>query len=158
MDANRASQLLDRQLVWISAADAKVGPILAMATAMLGVLAALVPEPTEWTILTALASAAAAVALLFALVALFLAAFPRTTGPLGSIIFFGGIVSKDIKAYEDALLTTADDELIRDLARQIHRNAEIADIKYRWVRRAGVSLFVSLLPWLLAVFTLYRHL
>lgn len=157
MDPNRASQLMDRQLVWISAADSKVAPILAISTAMLGVLAALVPDPKNWTILAALTAAGATIALLFALFALFLAAFPRTTGPLGSLIFFGGIVTKGIDKYVEELVAVTDDDLVRDLGQQIHRNAEIANAKYRWVRYAGIALFVSLLPWVLAVYILYRQ-
>lgn len=45
----RSNDLLSKQLSFIFAADNKVAPIFAINTAMLGVLAALIPPIANWT-------------------------------------------------------------------------------------------------------------
>lgn len=82
-----AQWMLERQLHWISAADMKVGVVVAIDTAMLGGLAAAfasTQERTGWAI------AACILALGLAGVGLFcaaLAVFPRLDGPPDSMLF-----------------------------------------------------------------------
>jgi hypothetical protein len=42
-------RILSRNLSWVAAADTKIAPVLAIDTAMLGVLAALAPVGFQWT-------------------------------------------------------------------------------------------------------------
>lgn len=44
---------LARLLEWVSVADAKIPLVLAISTSMLGVIAALFPKATGWSILSA---------------------------------------------------------------------------------------------------------
>lgn len=148
---------LSRQLGWIAAADSKASFVFAVGTAMLGVLAAVSPNALhEWQPITAIVAALAVVILLASLSSLCFATFPRTTGPKGSLIFFGGIAERSREKFRDAVLQLSVEAYASDLAAQCHRNAEIACCKFKWVQRALVALFLSVLPWGTAVFVLYN--
>lgn len=148
---------LSRQLSWIAAADAKTSTVFAFSTVMLGVLAALVPSPTAWSTAPAVFTALSGLLLLAALLFSTFAAFPRTPDPRGSLVYFGGIAEMESEAFEEMLLEMETATYLKDLAKQCHRNAEIAKTKYAWVKRAMLVLYISALPWLLAVYHLYRQ-
>lgn len=148
-------RILGRNLGWIATADSKVAPILAVDTAMLGVLAALVPRPSGWTFLQVAATSLAVALLLASVVCLVLAVFPRTEGPRGSRVYFGSIAKMEREAYVTSILSGVTQELLQDFTRQCHRNAEIADAKFSYVRRAMLLVFFSIIPWLVAVALLY---
>jgi hypothetical protein len=57
-------------------------------------------------------------------------------------------------AYGEAVRTITEQEYLDDLIRQTHRTAEIATQKYRWIQRAQLAWYISILPWLLAVYGL----
>ncbi len=46
--------------------------------------------------------------------------------------------------------------LVEDLSDQCHRNAEIAEIKFAWIRRSLTGLFMAIVPWAVAIFLLYN--
>jgi len=147
---------LTRLLQWISEAEARVSLVLGLDTAMLGALAVFAPSPKVWT-LSAAALAAVAIAFLsLSLVFLATASFPRTTGPKQSMIYFGGIASRDLDQFvaDTKSLTTA--QYLDDLARQCHRNGHIAASKFEWLKRAQIALFLAISPWTLSLFLLYQ--
>jgi len=152
-----AVQVLARNLQWIAAADGKVGPNLAIATAMFGILAAIVPGASTLSVVFLVASASAAVFLVGTITSLALAVFPRLSGSSQSLVFFGGIAQYDCDTYVDKLDNATADELFDDLGRQIHRNAEIAQTKHRHVRRGMAFLFLSVVPWLISVSLYYAQ-
>lgn len=150
------SKILDRQLAWIAAADSRTALIVPLSTAMLGALAAIAPGRTEWSVAAGI-SASFAVAFLF-LSLLFCAftSFPRTSGPRGSLVYFGGIASKDPDSYVEELLSSDTDNLQRDFALQCHINAKIAEKKFSWIKRAMGCLLISIIPWAHAVYLVYQ--
>src|SRR3954467_9109350 len=87
---------LARQLGWIAAADSKTGFVFALATAMLGFLAAAAPRHGQWTPEGVTTSVLASGALLISIGCLSAAVFPRTRGPKLSNIFFGAIANRDV--------------------------------------------------------------
>src|SRR5262245_33548337 len=125
---------LARILQWISAADAKVGPILTIDTAMLGTVAALAPKPGDWTVPMALSMALTFTLLGISIFNLFLAAYPRTKGPKGSMVYFGGIIERLEDKFVTDILSVNIGSYAEDLARQCYRNAEIAAQKFNHVR------------------------
>lgn len=145
-----------RQLEWIRAADAKISPVLAISTSMLAVVAALFPNASSWTDLLVIIGIFAVLPLSVCLVFLFLATFPRTGGPRGSLCYFEGIKAHDSDDYLRAVEQMTNEEYAADLSKQCHRNAEIASSKYWHLRIAMFSLFISILPWLTFVFLLYK--
>lgn len=148
---------LSRQLHWIGAADAKIPPILAVDTAMLGVITAFAPAGGDWTLVTAFFAAATLLALGTSFVHLFLAAFPRTSGPSGSMVFFGGIVEHGEEAFVQAITNLDSPRYTTDLARQCYRNAEIAAQKFGHIKTATKLMFVGLIPWVIGLYLMYPN-
>lgn len=146
---------LERMLYWIAAADNKVAPVLAIDTAMLGIVAAIAPKPGAWNA-AAVVTTAIALALLFSsLGLLFYASFPRTHGPKGSLVFFGGITERERSVFVAQITNIDISRYCDDLAAQCYRNAEIAGLKYRYVRLAMTALVAAIIPWMLSVYFLY---
>lgn len=83
-----------------------------------------------------------------------MAVLPRVTGPSKSLLFFGRIGPCADVDYIDNLKAASVDDLIADWAAQIHRNAQIACDKFKWVRLAMLWSFVGILPWFTAIFSL----
>ena len=147
--------LLSLQLTWVRAAESKVTALFAVDTAMLGILAALTKDHESWQISEAVFLSLSSIALLLSIGALVCVLFPRLSGPRGSNIFFGGIAAQDQGKYIENILNVSDDGLARDLACQIHRNAEVASEKYKFVNFAFIATFASLPFWLAAIYNLY---
>lgn len=159
MDDHEAIRVLEgslnRLLGWIAAADSRFSAVLAIDTAMLGVLAAITPSHADWTIPAAISASIAALLLGASLLFLALSTFPRTTGPRGSLVYFGGIAALEADQYFRLVREITTDKYIEDLAAQCHRNAEIADKKFKWVKRAMAALLLSLTPWAISLYLLY---
>jgi len=153
--AKTLEKILELQLGWVRAADTRLSLVIPLATAMLTALAALSPMPTEWTACTAIIFALTSIFLILSIVFSSLAFFPRTEGPEGSYVFFGGIASRKREEYLKVISELTEEDYISDLSSQCHRNAEIAGIKYGWAQKAIASLLVAILPWLFTVYSLY---
>ena len=153
-----AQWVLERNLSWIAAAEVKLGIVIALDTAMLGVLgsalsAARADNRTQWALAGSLTSILIlGIALIFAAIAL----FPRVSGPPSSLVFFGKIAELDKDYFTDKFENLPTRELLMDCTSQIHRNAQIAVLKFKWVRRAMIFSLVSIAPWFLALVLLLR--
>jgi hypothetical protein len=152
----RAEKTLDRLLEWIRAVDTKTPVVMAVDTAMLGVLAALAPSPDQFGATTWLCIAFGSVALIVSLGLCAMATFPQTKGPEGSLIYFGGIAARSAEAFAQAMYEQTNTQYLDDLLRQCHRNAEIAANKYARVRRALFWLVGGIVPWLATLYLLSR--
>jgi len=148
--------VLSRQLAWISAADGRVNFIFPVATAMAGLLAAVLPKFSTLSGQAAWLSAAAAVLLGLSIAFAAFATFPRTTSKAGSIIFFGEIESETMDAYVTRAIDCTQESYERDIARQIYINAKIASAKFAWIKRSLACLFLSATPWACSVYLLYQ--
>lgn len=153
----RAEASLSRLLEWIRAADGRLRFVLPLTTAMLGALAVLVPPAANWTMLGGIAAAFAVFFLVLSIAFSACSSFPRTTGPLGSLIYFGGICSRDLQQFEATFREMNAEAYLSDLLKQCHRNAQIAERKYAWLQRAIGCLFVAAIPWAVAIFELYSR-
>jgi len=152
-----AQWILERQLGWIASADSKVGVVVAIQTAMLGGLAAafgMATHRTEWALITTVAAAICSIA---ALICTAFALFPRTDGPKKSLLFFGCICKLEPPAFKEQLRSATDMDLLEDCSDQIHRNAEIAGVKHRWVQNALIWSFCSAPSWIIAIRLLLQH-
>ena len=146
---------LARLLEWVRAAESRLALILPLSTAMLGTLAVLAPKLSNWPVFSAIVSSFAVFFLVLSIIFAAIASFPRTTGPKGSLIYFGGIASLDLEQFSSATDSLTKYEYIRDLIKQCHRNAQIAQRKYAWVQRSMACLFISSGPWAISLFELY---
>lgn len=149
-------RILGRNLNWVASADSKVTPMLAINTAMLGVIAALVPKASDWSVLSGIVTSIATLSLFGGIVFLVLATFPRLNGPKSSLLFFGGISSYEEDQYLEKILQGVTPEILKDFARQCHRNAEIAHQKYKFIKYAMICTFCSVPAWVLSVALLYQ--
>lgn len=147
---------LDRQLNWIAAADSRIAFIFAISTAMLGVLATIAPVSSDkWSIGAAVFAALALVFNIASLLLVSFATFPRTDGPKGSIIFFGGIAVTEREQFKQEIMKIDTEKYIDDLAKQCHVNADIANSKFTWIKRSLISLYLAIIPWGLSVYFIY---
>jgi hypothetical protein len=156
-ESNRLSMaqwILERQIDWITSADAKVGVVVAIQTAMVGALAAAYGSAKQPDGSDLFFAGFALFLSLVSLVCAALALFPRTDGPSSSFIFFAKITARSREEYISQLGSVSEGELLTDCSQQIHRNAEIADEKHRHVRNAMIWGFSSVTPWLLAIWAL----
>lgn len=148
---------LSKQLSWIQAADTRAGFILPISISMLGVIAAVMPKNTcSWEVIPICFAILASIILILSLIFVAFASFPRTTGPEGSLIFFGGIASVKLEEYTTRINSFTSEEYRDDLIAQCHRNAQIAERKYFWVKKSMICIFMSLLPWAAAIFMLFN--
>jgi len=148
-------RILTKNIAWISGADTKGTLLFAVDSAMLAVLAALVPPVRDWTIPAAIVSSLATIALASSVVMIVVSMFPRLHGPRNSLVYFGGIASHDVEQYVQKVLHGVTADLLADFARQCHRNAEIANDKYRHIKWAVIGAVLALPAWLFAVWFLY---
>jgi len=153
---NTLEKILDRQLTWISRADARISLVLPIATAMLGALATLAPEPANWEILPAIFASISAIFTGLAIIFSTLACFPRTYGPRSSNIFFNGIAGREADQYKKIMSEITEEDYLDDICRQCHRNAEIAKTKFEWIQKALAFLLISIIPWVITLYLLYR--
>jgi hypothetical protein len=147
---------LARQLQWISWSDAKSAFIFTLAAAMVGLLAAVAPNRSaEWSTPQAVSASFAVAACTAAFLFLSFAAFPRTNGPKGSMVYCGGIAQREQSQFCQDISTVPAEDYARDLAAQCHRNAIIACEKFKWIQRALIALYSAVAPWAIAVWLLY---
>lgn len=142
---------------WVRHADSKTGVTLAFAGATAAVLYSLVGHHATWTCALTIVVAIAALAILFVVISAAIELVPRVTrkGPdrpanaqetvsgddTVNLLFFGDIhrhYAEDRPTYRDVLSTLTSDpaRLTGQLADQIHANARIATVKFRWANRA----------------------
>lgn len=149
-----AQWILERNLGWIGAAEVKTGVIVAIDTAMLGVLATAfgatsADQRTAWIYVLTMA---ATFVLGIAIYSAGRVVLPALGGPPSSLIFFGRIAEfGSPQRYAEAFRKASVSELTDDFLAQIHRNAEIARDKFRWVRASMLWSFIAILPWLAAL-------
>ncbi len=146
---------LSRLLLWTQSVEIRMSWVLPLSTAMLGALALLAPTASKWTVFPAIISTFTVFFLVLSIIFSALSSFPRTTGPKGSLIYFGGVVSKELEQYEKAVKNLSKEDYIEDLTRQCHRNAQIAERKFTWIQRALGCIFISAAPWVISIYLLY---
>ena len=149
-----AEQSLARQLDWIKSVDTKVSILVAVNVATLGLLATRIPaKPEDWCV-TALFVCIGAGCYLLSLVFCWMASFPRLESPNLSMLFFGSISSRSPEDYASRFASLSEEAYLADLLTQVHRNAELASVKFGKVRWATGLLLVGTLPWLWCLYVI----
>ncbi|NGP88859.1 Pycsar system effector family protein [Fodinibius halophilus] len=152
----KAELSLSRMLEWVRASESRISIIFSISTAMIGVVIVLL-KTADSVDCWGLGLGIVTLALLLTTVAISaIAILPETEGP-GSFIYFGAIAKKQADQYTEEFKALSDEEYLDDLLAQCHRNAEIANKKYKWVQRSMGCLFLSIVPWLLSIYLLYSH-
>lgn len=153
-----AKWLFERTLVWIATADVKVGVAVALDTAMFGGLAAAygASDASTRTVWAYTAIIAVCAGLVLAVFCASMAIIPRMLGPVSSNIFFARIAEQPIDQYCLTFERLTEAEFLFDLTTQIHRNAEIANAKHKWVRKSLIWSFLAAAPWAVAIANLVK--
>ena len=146
---------LERHLSWAQSAEMRLAWGLPVSTAMLGAIAVLSPKAASWTVPMGITSSFAVTFLLLSILFFALSSFPRTSGPKGSLLYFGGISSKEESQYHNDMTNLTKQEYFEDLVSQCYRNAQVVQKKYSWLQRAFTCLFISSVPWVLSIYLLY---
>lgn len=145
---------LDRIVVMISATDLKLPYIVAIDTAMIGVIAAMSAGRDGLFPAEILALLLGTLPPLLSLVFVALVAIPRTEAPRDSIIFFMHIQRIPLDEYAAQVREVKAEDYIADLAYQCHSNAAVAATKYRYLKWSLWCLFVSVPLWAIALFVI----
>lgn len=148
-------KVLDKNLHWISYADTKGTVLFSLISAMLAVIAGLVPPLSLWTIAPSIFSSITVLILFAGIGFVVFAQFPRLEGPKNSLVYFGGISAHDEPDYISKIFSSSVNDLAIDLAKQCHRNAVIAKTKFILIKNATLCLFIALPFWLLSIWYLY---
>jgi len=143
---------LDRLLEWNSRFDNKVLIIFGISTGMLGLLASIMPQPSDWTLFSTISFACAVVPLSLSFVFLKMALYPDTRAPNGSLLFFGTIAQQTCDKFRERWKSQTQEDYLCDLLEQAHRNAEIISAKFQWFRRAFKVLLLAIIPWAVSVY------
>lgn len=148
--------ILERNLGWITASDAKAAFVVTIDSAMLGVLvtafnALKAFERTAWAYLF---TTFASVCLLLALICIALALLPRLNGPKSSNIYCACISKKSNIDFLENFKKQSIQDMLNDCLAQAHRNAEIATDKFQYLRNGMVLSFMAIPFWLLALINL----
>jgi hypothetical protein len=153
-----ARWVLERHLHWIAAAEVKVGVVIAIDTGLLGALAAALNgnRATGHVFLGQVCSLLAAILLGAAIACAAMTVLPRVEGPPSSMIFFGRIAAKAQEEFARQFTDAKAADFLVDCLAQIHRNAEIAREKFKWVRRGMWCSFLGAPFWAVAIASLVR--
>ncbi|SSY68811.1 Pycsar system effector family protein [Alcaligenes faecalis] len=154
-DIERLQYILDKQLGWICAADSRLSLVLPLSTAMLGGLAVYATKPSTWTLIVGIPAGLAILLLCMSILFCAFASFPRTGGTKESLLFFGGIASREVSWFRASVKAVNKVDFQDDLIEQCHINAQIASLKFIWVKRAMASMLAAMLPWAFAVYQFY---
>lgn len=151
-----AQWVLDRQLSWITAADARVAAIVTINTAMLAGLAAAYNSHDTHTRIMMVLSLLTVMMGITALALCAMAIKPKTDGPHGSLLFFGSVAATEVESYQQSFHSASDMELLLDWSQQIHVNAKIANAKYTRVGKAIAASFAAASFWIAALVFLVK--
>lgn len=148
-----ARWILERNLHWIAVVETKTAVILSIDTALLGALAVAFSDLTanERTACSVIVAVLAAIPIAASMIYGALAVWPQTDGPPTSFIFFGKIKNWSADRYRAEYRAATDDTFLTDCLDQIHRNAEIACLKYGRIATSMKLAFLSLPLWLVAI-------
>ncbi len=148
-----ARWILERNIHWIAAVETKTAVIVSIATTMLGALTVAFSslDPAERTAWATVFTVLAAVPISISIVLGALAVWPQTKGPPISFIFFGKIKNWSTEEYRTKFLSADEPTLLDDCLAQIHRNAEIACLKYERVTASMKLAFASVPFWIIAL-------
>jgi hypothetical protein len=153
-----ARWVLERHLHWIAAAEVKVGVLIAIDTGLLGALAAALNgnRALGHIFLGQVCSLFAALLLGAAIACAAMTVLPRVEGPRSSMIFFGRIAAKPKEEFAQEFTDATPADFLADCLGQIHRNAEIACEKFKWVRKGMWCSFLAVPLWATAIASLMK--
>lgn len=151
MDSKTASDQLNRILGFFPRVDGKASAVFAIASTLIGVLASRINFVQPSLPIVALPACVSLALLAYALIELFICAYPNLRGSETSLIYFRGIARRDASSFCAAFSALNEQGLQDDLIEQIWCNARILRIKYGALKRAFIATLTALIPWTLVI-------
>jgi len=148
---------LARQLDWIRAADSKIAPVIFITTSLLGASVAFLSKTPKLSGFTLTLAAVCIIALIYTLFCMVMVNFPRITRYDESAIFFEGIKFSGFSGFEKKAGEITEEAYFNDLTRMCYNSAIIASTKFKYVKKAMISLFIAILPWTLLVYNVFHY-
>jgi len=142
---------LNRTLGFFGRVDGKASVLLAVDTAMLGVLAGNAPSLHEFTWYMAVCAILTILLIGVSLWNVYKEAFPRLDGGEQSLVYFRGISKRSENQFIDEFLSQTDEVYLKDMLSQVWRNSEILTKKFNHARLAFNCVAVSIVPWLITL-------
>jgi hypothetical protein len=152
-----AEKNLEFLLDWVGRHDNKSSIIFGIGTGMLGVIATLAPDKASWYYEMIICAGLSIFLLFLTLLFVYLGNYPRLEGHSESLFYFGSICKKSKKQYKKVFSKRTKEELLSDILEQCHRNSEILDKKFNYLKRAFIALLISVIPWLITIY-LFRSI
>ena len=146
-----AKDQLNLVLSFFARVDSKASVVLAVDTAMLGYLAAKIPQitwPPSWSLVIPMS----AFALIFISVwHLYKTAFPNLKGGSSSLVYFREIAVRTESKFIDEFSAQQESAYARDLLAQTWRNSEILVEKFNHLKCAFIFMGLAVVPWTIAL-------
>lgn len=141
--------LLDKQLAWIATGDVKIGAIVTLNLALLAGLGSYFSAKSSW-LLDILYTITVAI-IIISIYYCKLGFRPKFDPPNQSNIFFGTIAINNLTTFIQGIDTVTKEKFSKDLANQVHRNAQIANRKYSYLSKATSAFLVASVFWLISL-------
>lgn len=147
-DCDVAERQLDRIQAFFPRIDTRASSLFAIAAGELAIAA--VNLQLEDFKLWYVAVPATLLALLTSgvFVCLYLCAYPSLEGGTNSLIYFREIAKLTEAEYVHRYTSYVHSDRLTDLTGQIWRNAQIAALKYQYLKCATILLIASIIPWI----------
>jgi hypothetical protein len=84
--------------------------------------------------------------------------YPKTFSSNTSLNYFGTIADMKFDEFKRRTKQATDEEYLDDLLCQIHINSQVLKLKFRFLKIALILLGVSVLPWLICLYTSHEYL
>lgn len=144
---------VDRLMNFFPRGDTKATALFAFNVALLSLLALNFPYTKPTTLLSCLAGATL-VPIVLSLRRLYAVFFPDLKpADTHSAVYFGDIAKTSVADYAARLKAQTEEELLQDLACQIHRNSQILAAKFDALAKASIYAGIAIVPWLIFVIT-----
>lgn len=147
-----AEKNLEYLLEWIGRFDTKSSVILGIDTGMLGALATFAPAVNLWTLLMKGFAILSIILLLISLLFVYLSNYPRLKGSSDSLFYFGSVCQKCFDQYHQEFSKLSAEECLKDILGQCHRNSEILNQKFSYLKWAYRLLLVGVIPWAITIY------
>lgn len=161
MDINDKIELLERnlarQLDWIRAADTKIAPVILITTFLLGTSVAFISRASVLSGVTISLAIICVGMLLYTLFCMIMVNFPRITRHDESSIFFEGVKATDFAGFEKKIAAMTRETYFHDLSNTCYENAMIASVKFGYVKKAMIALFLAIIPWVVLVYIIFTY-
>lgn len=147
LDLQTCERQLDRIQAFIPRLDTKVSALFAIETGQIAIAALnlMIGDLKVWWVVTPLLLFLSAAAFVF--FNLYRCTYPHLNGGHSSLIYFNEIAELREAEYVQRFGALTKSEFKSDVTAQIWRNAEIACLKYGYLKQATIAAMLSLLPW-----------